>query len=554
MSDARIRVSQLMFGWPDGSPVFDALSFSLEASRTGLVAPNGSGKSTLLRLLAGELQPAAGRVEVHGVLGYLPQNLPLDSRASIAEVLGIARKLDAIAAIAAGDTRQALFDAVGEDWDIRERSLAMLARLGLAGLPWQRPLSDLSGGEAMTLALAAKLLRQPDVLLLDEPTNNLDRAARQRLYRLLDDWPGCVLVASHDRELLDRMEQIGELDRCQLRVYGGGFGFYSETARAEREAAEQEVRNLRQEVRREKRQMQQARERAERRSSHAGRHLADAGLPRIVAGNRKRAAQLTAGRSDNIHAARVDQAQARLGETASCLREDATLDVPLPATSVPAGKLVFAGRNLRVQRDGRQLFEERGLDLWIRGPERIAIQGANGVGKTTLLRMIAGDLAPHAGSLRRGPGRVAYLSQRLDLLDPDQTVADSLAAHAPGMPATERANLLARLDFRGARMQLPIRALSGGERLRAVIVCVLHAQPAPQLLLLDEPTNNLDLATVGHLEQALLAYRGALVVASHDDAFLQRIALTRRLELADGRLVERAGNGNGGGAGLRTAP
>jgi ATPase subunit of ABC transporter with duplicated ATPase domains len=335
------------------------------------------------------------------------------------------------------------------------------------------------------------------------------------------------------------MEQIGELDGRELRMYGGGFDFYADTVQAERETAEQEVRNLRQQVRREQRQMQQARERAERRSNSAGRHLADAGLPRIVAGNRKRAAQVAAGKSGDIHAARVGRARARLGEAAQGLREDAPLDLPLPATGVPAGRLVFAGRNLRVQHGGRDLFAAHGVDLTIRGPERIAIQGANGAGKTTVLRLIAGELAPRAGTLRHGPGRVAYLSQRLDLLDADRTVADSLAAHAPAMPASERANLLARLDFRGARMQLPVRALSGGERLRAVLACVLHAEPAPQLLLLDEPTNNLDLATVGHLEQALRAYRGALVVASHDHAFLQAIGLTRELALVEGRLVER---------------
>jgi ATPase subunit of ABC transporter with duplicated ATPase domains len=127
----------------------------------------------------------------------------------------------------------------------------------------------------------------------------------------------------------------------------------------------------------------------------------------------------------------------------------------------------------------------------------------------------------------------------LELPDPEATVAQNLAGAAPGMPAPARANLLARLDFRGDRMHLPARLLSGCERMRAVLACVLRAEPAPQLLLLDEPTNNLDLASVGQLEQALLAYRGALVVVSHDEAFLPAIGLTRRLELADGRLQER---------------
>jgi ATPase subunit of ABC transporter with duplicated ATPase domains len=374
------------------------------------------------------------------------------------------------------------------------------------------------------------------VLLLDEPTNHLARAARERVYRVLEDWPGCLVVASHDRGLLARMEQIGELGRSSLRLYGGGFGFYREAVRTERQAAEQDVRNLRQEVRREQRQLQQARERAGRRSGNAARNLASAGLPKIVAGNLKRAAQVSAGRADDVHAARLEQARTSLREAARGLREETALDFSLPATCVPAGHRVFTGEGLTVRQGRRTVL--CGLNLAIRGPQRIALDGANGSGKTTLLRVLAGQLAPQQGRLGFGAGRIAYLSQRLELPDPDATVAQSLARSAPGMPAVARANLLARLDFRGERMHLPVRALSGGERLRAVLACVLHAEPAPQLLLLDEPTNNLDLAGIGQLEQALLAYRGALVVVSHDEAFLQAIGLTRRLELVDGRLSE----------------
>ena len=143
-----------------------------------------------------------------------------------------------------------------------------------------------------------------------------------------------------------------------------------------------------------------------------------------------------------------------------------------------------------------------------------------------------------AGVAARGEGRVAYLSQRLDLLDPAGTVAENLAGFAPARTEAERMNLLARFLFRGARAHLPVGVLSGGELLRATLACVLFAEPAPHLLLLDEPTNNLDLVSVAQLESALLAYQGALVVVSHDDRFLAGIAVTRWLRLADGQLTE----------------
>jgi ATPase subunit of ABC transporter with duplicated ATPase domains len=537
MSDARIRVSNLVFSWPDGTPVLDGLSFVLGPVRTGLVAPNGAGKSSLLKLLVGELSPLSGQVTIDGVGGYLPQSLPLDGEATVAEVLGIASRLQALDAIAAGDVDPALFDVVDGDWDLRERSMAALERLGLAGVALERRLGTFSGGEAMSLGLVAQMLRRPDVLLLDEPSNNLDHAARHRLYAVLQEWKGCLLVVSHDRELLDRMEQIAELTPSALRLYGGGFGFYRETQEAEQRAAEQQVRNLRSEFKREKRDMQQARERATRRAGNAARNLADAGLPRIVAGNRKSAAQTTAAKADATHAARVQQVRSRLHDATQALSESAALDFSLPATRVPADRVLFAGEGLRVRYGGRDLFGKHGLALTIRGPQRMALRGVNGAGKSTLLRMIAGETATD-GSVRRGAGRVAYLSQRLELLDPARTVAENFALAAPGMPAQERANLLARLQFQGDRMELPASALSGGERLRAVLACVLHATPAPALLLLDEPTNNLDLDSVDLLTQALRAYEGALMVVSHDPAFLAEIGVDRWLELTDGQLVE----------------
>jgi ATPase subunit of ABC transporter with duplicated ATPase domains len=481
-------------------------------------------------LIAGQRTPTAGSVTVDGTLGYLPQTLPFDADRTVAEVLGVAPVIDALNALAAGDAGDAVFAAIGDEWDIEERTHAQLDRLGLGHIGLERPLGSLSGGEVVSLGLAGQLLRRPDVLLLDEPTNNLDVDARHKLYDALADFTGCLLLVSHDRVLLDRMDRIAELHRGEILFYGGNFTMYEETVNEAQRVAENSIRNAEQQLKREKRDMQQARERAARKSSTAARNLKDAGIPKIIAGAMKRRAQESAGRIDGVNAARVSDAKARLSEAERALRDDDTLALELPDTNVPAGRTVLSVKDVRV----RQLFA--GVDVDIRGPERIALTGPNGAGKSTLLRVIAGELQPDTGIVHRADGRVAYLSQRLDLLDPQRTVAESLAASAPSLSETRRMHLLARFLFRGNRIHLPIDALSGGERLRATLACVLYAEPAPHLLLLDEPTNNLDLVSVAQLQSALNAYQGAFIVVSHDERFLAEIRVDRRLRLSANRL------------------
>ncbi|MEO3757652.1 ABC-F family ATP-binding cassette domain-containing protein [Mycobacterium sp. B14F4] len=530
--------SHVSFAWPDGTPLFAGLSLSVGDGRTGLVASNGAGKSALLKLIAGELAPTAGSITVDGTLGYLPQSLPFVAEKTVSELLGIAPVVEALDALADGHSDDAVFTAIGDDWDVEERARAQLDRLGLDHVALTRRLGSLSGGEVVTIGLAGQLLRRPGVLLLDEPTNNLGADARHRLDAALDEFTGCLLLVSHDRVLLDRMDRIAELRNGEIHYYGGNYTSFTTAVDEARQAAENAVRNAEQRLKREKRDRQLARERAARRSATAARTVKDAGLPRIVAGAMKRRAQQSAGRLDDVSAARVDDARARLDEAERMLRDDDTLALDLPHTDVPAGRNILTLSNIRVSRGRRVLLGD--VALSVRGPERIALTGPNGAGKSTLLRIIGGGLRPDAGTVARADGRVAYLSQRLDLLDPQRTVAECLAAFAPSLTATRRMHLLARFLFRGSRIHLPVSALSGGERLRATLACVLYAEPAPHLLLLDEPTNNLDLVSVGQLQSALTAYRGALIVVSHDERFLDELGIDRWLRLSGGYLQESA--------------
>ena len=222
--------SDLTFAWPDGTPVLSGLTVSFGPGRTGLIGVNGSGKSTLLRLIAGELQPASGTVAVAGDVGYLPQAVTLGTHRTVSDLLGITAARDALHAIEAGETGEEAFAAVGDDWDVEERALAWLDRLGLP-LALDDRVGRLSGGETVLAALAALFLRRPDILLLDEPTNNLDLDARLRLYDAVSSWSGVLVIVSHDRGLLGRLDQIADLSGGGLRMYGGPLAAYERAAR-----------------------------------------------------------------------------------------------------------------------------------------------------------------------------------------------------------------------------------------------------------------------------------------------------------------------------------
>lgn len=548
-----VTLDRLTFTWPDGTSALDSVSGSFGSGRTGLVGRNGAGKSTLLRLMAGELTPTAGHLTTTGEVAYLPQQLTLDVDRRVADLLGVAPALDAVRAIGAGDVDQVHFDTVGDEWDIEARAEMSLADAGLAPEFLDRRVGELSGGEAVLVAIAGIRLRRAPITLLDEPTNNLDRDARARLAAMVRSWKGTLIVVSHDLSLLELMDDTAELYAQTLSVFGGPYSEWRAWLDAEQDAAKQAEVTAKQEFRKEKRQRIEAEVKLAHRARTAKKAEIEKRVPKIVAHGRKMAAEVSAGRLRTEVGAKEDAARTALDEAGRRLRSDASMKIELPDPQV--------SRSRRIATIGD------GEKSWIiQGPDRVALIGRNGAGKTTLLERLVADVghdsgeAPPLDADRPDPSgddadprssgarlvataltdRIGYLPQRVDGLDENRSVFENIADAAPQVPEKELRNRLARFLIRGATAERPVAALSGGERFRVALAKLLLSDPAPHLVVLDEPTNNLDIDTVDQLVEALRAYRGAVLVVSHDDAFLARLDLGLTLEIdVDGSLTAR---------------
>ncbi|KID28431.1 ATPase component of ABC transporters with duplicated ATPase domain [Prauserella sp. Am3] len=531
-----LTFDHLTFLWPDGSTALDDVSGAFSAGRTGLIGRNGSGKTTLLRLAAGELAPTSGHLAADGDVAYLPQNLTLDTDARVVDLLGVARTFDAVRAVADGDVDPERFDEIGDDWDVEARCRAVLADMGLSAELLERRVGEVSGGEAILVALAGVRLRGAAVTLLDEPTNNLDRGAREMVYDLVRSWRGALVVVSHDRALLDLMDNTAELYDNELTTFGGPYSEWRTWLEKEQTAAQQAEVEAKKMLEKEKRQRIEAETKLARRARYAQTDYDNKRRPKVIMKLRAGEAQVSAGKLRREVHHKEEHARRAHDTTERRVRHDRAVRIDLPDPGVASS------RRIAELGDG----ERRWL---VQGPERVALTGPNGAGKTSLVRALL-DLPTPDGGADPIPtvcavstvhtDRIGHLPQRIDDLDENSSALEIVRAAAPGTAPAELRNRLARFLIRGEAVHRPIRTLSGGERFRLALARLLVADPPPQLLILDEPTNNLDLDTVDQLLNALRSYRGAVLVVSHDRVFLRELAPDLVLELRGDRLTEQS--------------
>jgi ATP-binding cassette, subfamily F, member 3 len=517
-----------------GNQIFHSATFVLhDGERAALIGENGSGKSTLFRLMAREIVPDSGTVTHRRGLsvGYLHQQSSLDStltvRETVSRAAGDADSLDA-------ELRQLerrLGEPLDDDTmaDVLDRYATVLERLDavtdadpeaelndvLGGLQfpkhrWDQRIGELSGGERKLVDVARFLLTQPDVLLLDEPDNHFDVEAKAWLEQWLTTrYTGAVCLISHDRYMIDRVvNSIFELEDGTIRQYPGNYSAYLELkrARVEREAVLRELR-----------------EREYRKLKYS-------------------AEQLTQwARQNPKFASRAENQRRKMAE------ERAQLDAaPKPVLDRPTVQMDFGtergSTDVLIAEEVAKAFGDhivfRPFDLLLRHGERAGLVGPNGAGKTTFVRMVLGETPPTSGTIRLGPSvTAAYYAQQQETLDPNATPLDTVRS-SKAMTEQQALSFLVGLRFDRHDAHNRIGALSGGEQARLQIGMLILS--GANLLVLDEPTNNLDIASVEVLEQALLAFPGAILTISHDRYFLDRIC-TRIIEMNDGTVRDYPG-------------
>jgi len=515
--------------------IVETLSWEIyHDARIGLIGPNGAGKSTLLRILARLMEPDSGGVHIaRGIrTGYLPQEVTFDldrtvieeARDSSPTLASLELELDRVSA-QMGDPDyyadpkklerlsvrhekllEEFEDKGGLNFESRVRST--LRGLGFGEEDFRLPLRALSGGQKKLVGLAKLLLEQPDLLLLDEPDNHLDMHGKRFLEELISDYPGAVLIVSHDRYLLDIVaEEIAELADARITHYTGNYSEYAFEKRRKFLLQQQQFKIQQREIRR----MEFAIQRLMGWGAGQNEKLVKRG----------RSMQKRLDKMEKVEKPLGDRKAIGLNLSASRRGSNRTLEI----------------RRAEKTFDGNRVL--RGVDFTIWNGERVGIIGGNGSGKTVLLRCVLGEETLTAGEIVLGPSNtLGYYDQEHQSLNLDNTLANEITRHA-ALTNRELYGLLGRFLFTSDDAEKKVRNLSGGEKAR-VQMARLMLQGA-NFLLLDEPTNHLDLQSAEQLEEALEEFDGTLLIVSHDRYFLDNV-VNRIFELEEGRITEFTGN------------
>ena len=525
-----IIIRDLSYRYPNQDFLFQHLNFAVaKQCKVSIAGDNGAGKSTLLKLIAGELQPTGGSIAFASRPYYIPQHTGMLNR-SVAEVLNVNDRLAALNAIVGGSVSQSDYDALADDWTIEARCHEALAHWRLSHIALDTPADSLSGGEKTKMFLAGLFIHAPGIVLLDEPTNHLDETSRRLLYDYIRQSTSTMVVVSHDVTLLNQLQTTFELSGHGIRAYGGNYTFYRAQKEIEDRALIDSIHAEEKALRMARIKAQEVKQRQEKRLDKGGKKKME--VPRILRKTLTNSAENTAAGLKEKHEEIIGNHQAKLSELKQQQGSLRDLKIDFDHTSIHAGKLLIEARRINfAYRPGSPLWKEP-LDFTLYSHDRIHLTGDNGAGKTTLIKLLTGSLRPSCGTIRRADFRWIYLDQDYTQVNVACSIEELAETYNRQHLEMHEVRLrLNRFLFPRDTWDKPCHALSGGEKMRLYLCCLMISNHTPDLIILDEPANNLDLSSLQVLTQTLKNYRGSLLVISHDRYFVEEVGASGEMEV-----------------------
>jgi ATPase subunit of ABC transporter with duplicated ATPase domains len=512
--------------------LFDNINLSVTAhNKIALIGNNGSGKSTLLKIIAGQLVPSGGQFRAESKPYYVPQVFGQYDHYTVAQALGIADKLYALHQILNGDVTEKNFAVLNEDWTIDERCREALAFWQLQDVDLTQKLETLSGGQKVKVFLAGILVHQPKLILLDEPSNHLDLGSRELVYDWVVSTSCALVVVSHDRKLLNLLNNVCELTKQGLKFYGGNYDFYKEQKEVEETTLHQDILHAEKTLRSARTKERETIERQQKLDARGKRKHEKEGVARIMMNTLRNNAEKSTANIKGIHTEKIGGISEELKTLRASLPQMDQMKFGFDEATLHKGKILLTADKINFGYDQQLLWKEP-LSFVLKSGERVALKGANGSGKSTLIQLLLGKLEPQTGTLQRAEIRAVYIDQEYSLIQNDLTVYEQAQQFSTiALQEHEVKTRLYRFLFASEDWDKSCRNLSGGERLRLILCCLTISDQSPDLIILDEPTNNLDLQNIGILTEAIKQYRGTLIVVSHDEYFLDQVGIERTITL-----------------------
>ncbi len=525
-------LQNISYTHPNKDLLFDNINLTVNYhDKIALIGNNGSGKSTLLKIIAKELRPLGGLINVVSEPYYAPQIFGQYNHFSVGQALKVEGKLNALKEILNGNVTEGNYALLDDDWTIEERCNDALKYWQLTDLDLSQKMETLSGGQKTKVFLAGISIHQSELVLLDEPSNHLDILGRQLLYDFIQSTKSTLIVVSHDRKLLNLLDTVSELSKRGIIVYGGNYDFYVEQKQIENNALNQDLQNKEKALRKAKEKERETLERQQKLNSRGKGKQEKAGVARIMMNTLRNNAENSTSKMKGVHAAKIGDISQELQELRSALPDIDKMKFGFDNSTLHKGKILFKAADINYSYNNHLLWKEN-LTFQITSGERYALKGLNGSGKTTLIKLILEKIEPQIGKVYRADNKSVYIDQDYSLINNHLKVYEQAQQfNASALQEHEIKIRLNRFLFTKDDWDKSCSALSGGEKMRLMLCCLIIGNQSPDIIILDEPTNNLDIQNIEILTAAINEYQGTLIVVSHDIYFLEQTKIEQIIQL-----------------------